>query len=115
MDDRHARHRRRRADPRRRPLDGFRTPDLARFTRLVATALAELPPELSDRADRVDVVVRDVPPTDEDPVPFAALVPGSGGQQRLEVYRRPIESRAQSRNELAIILADVIAEELEEL
>ncbi|MTV26005.1 hypothetical protein FTX61_11375 [Nitriliruptoraceae bacterium ZYF776] len=118
-DDRHRRHRRADADPRRRPADGFRTRDRDRFERLVDDAVASLPDELHGLLDGVVLAVAEVPPVGavggDDPVALASyLVPARGrsGPERLILFRRPLEARARTRAELAEVVREVVAHEL---
>jgi predicted Zn-dependent protease with MMP-like domain len=125
MDDRHGRHRRAPSDGRRRPLDGYRAINRARFERLVGDAVATLPPFILERLDNVQIVVADVPPPDVlgagdelllglyEGVPQtergwgAPILP-----DRITLYRRPIESRARTRAELARIVRDTVVHEV---
>jgi predicted Zn-dependent protease with MMP-like domain len=125
MIDRHARHRRRPADVRRRPIDGFRTLSAARFERVVEQALLTMPEHLLAHLDNVQITVADVPPpasdggTDEvllglyEGVPRterdfgAALLP-----DRITLFRRPLELRARSRRELAELVRETVVHEI---
>jgi predicted Zn-dependent protease with MMP-like domain len=135
VDDRHARHRRADADPRRRPSDGFRTGSAARFQRLVGDALALAPPGLLRYLADVEIVVDLVPPVADlnagvggDPSPPLAVYEaagrrsgrrGDGGRDgqppastdRVRLYRRPLEARARSAADLkSLVLETVVAE-----
>lgn len=126
MDDRHARHRRRNPDPRRRPVDGHRALSRRAFDRLVDQALTALPGPLLDRLDNVEVTVEDVPPPDalEDGEEVVLLglyqgVPqterdGAMGMlpDRITIFRRPLELRARSRDDLADLVRETVVHEL---
>lgn len=123
MDDRHGRHRRPPADRRRRPVDGFRTRDRARFARLVNEAARSLPTELQAWLPHVRVHVREVPPGDavESGPPLAhyagpALrdhtVETAGPYADLILYRRPLEARAHDRDDLGRLVRHVLVHEL---
>ena len=126
MDDRHARHRRRPADPRRRPVEGYRPTGALRFDRVVGDALRSLPPPLLEHIRRVEVHITYLPPTA--PPGAAAEVPlgryqtaetarwrrGAANRpvDRLVLYRRPLEARARSRAELVALVREVVVHEL---
>lgn len=125
-DDRHARHRRADTDRRRRPVDGFRARDLRRFERLVEDALAELPAELLSHLDDVLLTVADVPPADAAGAGGDAVLlglyqqaepadRGSGAAalpDRITLFRRPIETRATSKDDLAEIVRETVVYEI---
>lgn len=94
--DRHGRAHRADNDPRRRPPDGFRVAGAARFRRIVVDAIAALPDRLRSPLRGARLRVVDVPEepvlTSDGEVVLATL---DGGV--LTVYRRPVESRADSR------------------
>lgn len=124
-DDRHGRHRRADVDRRRRPVDGFRARDRLRFARLVEDALAELPPSFHDHLDGVLLVVQDVPPAPDDgldtaEVPLGGCWTTTDPRRRGEptttllLYRRPIEARAASRDDLLALVREVAVIELAE-
>ena len=96
--DRHGRTTRADNDPRRRPADGYRVRDAARFPRVVADAVAGLPDRLRREVADAQLRIVDVPavgPSTTDEVPLAAF-----DGTVLTVYRRPVESRADSRTTL---------------
>ncbi len=127
MDDRHARQRLRPADVRRRPIDGFRAGDAARFDRLVDAALRTLPAPLLDHLQTVVVQVADIPPPDPsgrgDEVLLAHYAPAEGRRahgrthrsaptDRLTLYRRPLESRARTKGELIDLVREAVLHEV---
>jgi predicted Zn-dependent protease with MMP-like domain len=125
MDDRHARYRRSDADRRRRPIEGFRALGSARFDRLVNDAIATLPRDLLVYLDDVEVAVEDVPPiaptgTGEQ-VELgryrAAARTGRGRRaaqppDRLTLFRRPLEARANDKRDLADLVQETVVQEL---
>ncbi|MEV6314007.1 metallopeptidase family protein [Streptomyces sp. NPDC051776] len=80
-------------------------------------------PQLSD----VDFIVREVPPpVSADPdgaspweagtVPLGRLVTAKGGRNaRIVIYRRPVEIRTKSRDERALLVHEVVVEQVAEL
>lgn len=106
MEDRHARHRRADADRRRRPSDGHRTAERARFERLASDAAAALPPPLRDELALVRV--REVP---DEPGLLAVAADSDDGVQ-VTLFRRPLELRAVSKLDLLELLRDTLAQHL---
>lgn len=123
MSERHARHRRSPSDRRRRPVDGSRAASTNRFERIVADAVASLPPRLSDHLEGVRIAIEDVPPAQPrgvgDEVPlgrFDVAVPGGreaprdgSPPDRLVLYRRPLEARAISQHDLADLVRQTLS------
>ncbi len=119
--DRHQRHRRTPADPRRRPVDGYRTFTVERFDRLIDDALGSLPRGLLDALDNVQVTVEDLPPDDPEELLLglyegvpqterefgAAMLP-----DRITLFRRPLERRSRTRDELADIVRETVVHEI---
>ena len=126
MDDRHARHRRRPADPRRRPIEGYRPTGALRFDRVVGDALRSLPAPLLEHLQRVEVHLVDLPPTAPsgaaDQIPLGRYETAEAARwrrrapdrstDRLILYRRPLEARARSRAELVALVREVVVHEL---
>jgi predicted Zn-dependent protease with MMP-like domain len=123
MEDRHARHRRREADGRRRPQDGFRALSLERFERLVVRALDTLPEGLLAYLDDVHVTIEDVPGADPlgrgDELLLgryqgAPRTPrdGDAGPDRITLFRRPLEMRAATRHELESLVRETVVHEV---
>lgn len=132
VDDRHARHRRADADPRRRPSDGFRTGSAARFQRLVGDALALAPSGLLRYLDEVEIVVELIPPIDAErddgdtpPLAVYEAARGASGHRsgaagaragassdRVRLFRRPLETRARSAADLKALVLEAVVTEL---
>ncbi len=123
--DRHARHRVRDVDPRRRPSDGRRARDGARFERLVAEALRTLPPPLLDHLDNVQLTIEDVPPADPvgsgDEILLGLYqgiprtergIDGGWLPDRITLFRRPLELRARSARDLAALVRETVIHEI---
>ncbi|MFC3238076.1 metallopeptidase family protein [Streptomyces nitrosporeus] len=69
-------------------------------------------PQLAD----VDFVVLDVPGATEDSVPLGSAVSALKGQPaQVVVYRRPVEIRTKSRDERALLVHEVVVEQVAEL
>lgn len=69
-------------------------------------------PQLAD----VDFVVLEVPSGSEDSVPLGGVLPASKGRPaRVMVYRRPVELRTKSRDERALLVHEVVVEQVAEL
>lgn len=118
-DDRHGRTTRADNDRRRRPSDGFRVRDAARFERLARDALATLPEELLEHLDDAEVRVDDLPALPSavggaaDEVPLAVFERAAAGRPaRVVVYRRPLEARALDRADLTELLRSAIGHEV---
>jgi len=116
-DDRHGRATRADNDRRRRPFDGFRVRDGARFERLAREALATLPEELLEHLADAEVRIADLPPPPPagaaDEVALAAFEPPAAGRPgRVVVYRRPLEARALDRADLAELLRSAVGHEV---
>ena len=124
MSDRHARHRHRPADPRRRPTDGYRADTPARFDRLVHEALQTLPRPILEHLQQVELLTLAVPPAhpegprQETPslATYQTRVRGQRGRRRrpdrLVLYRRPLELRSRDAHELRAIVRHVVLREV---
>lgn len=107
--DRHGRAARADNDQRRRPSDGFRTADRARFARVVRQAVDRLPPDLRAHLSSAELILEDVPDPDAGDVDLhgavtLARVHLAGPAlpvPRLTVFRRPLELRAERSADLA--------------
>ncbi len=107
-----------------------RAPDLRlptereRFDALVLSSVTQIEAQIEkrwhDRLGLVEYAVEDAPlvPDDWDgqQVPLSALIRGSGtSATRLVIFRRPIEHRSESREEVAAVVHLVLIEQLAEL
>ncbi|CAN5702976.1 hypothetical protein BH24ACT14_BH24ACT14_05730 [soil metagenome] len=106
--DRHGRGFRADNDRRRRPADGFRVRDATRFGQIVDEAISTLPARLAKPVERARITVVAVPPE-------TAAAPGQPqladfSTDRLTVYRRPLESRADGRAELVAMVRLAVGE-----
>jgi len=115
-DDRHGRASRSDNDRRRRPSDGFRLRDAARFARLTEDALATLPEPLLEALEDAELEIVDVPPepaAGADDVALAGFRPARGRvPARVTVYRRPLEARALARLELVELVRVAVGREV---
>ncbi len=89
----------------------------ARFDELVLDAIEHLEGRLGRSLDAIELAVEDVPPSD--PAPWEAAVPlgrsfpaTRSTSARIVVYRRPVESRAAGDAALALLVDDVVAEQV---
>ncbi|MFJ5804006.1 metallopeptidase family protein [Streptomyces decoyicus] len=98
-----------------------------------ADAFVDLVYDSRDRLERrwtqlsqVDFLVLEVPgfgpddgpdaDTDEETVPLGRVVPAAGGyRDRIVIYRRPVEIRTKSRDERALLVHEVVVEQVAEL
>lgn len=102
----------RRSRPRRTARD--------RFDALTLEIVTELDARWQRHLGLVEYAVEDTPlvPDDwhESAVPLSSLIRGSGGAPtRLVLFRRPIEQRCESRQELEALVLTVVVEQLAEL
>jgi len=85
---------------------------------LVAGAIARLERSWSRELEDIDVGVEDVPTSDPatwevNGVPVGQAFGRSAGQKaRITLFRRPLEARAADADELAILVLDVLVEQL---
>jgi predicted Zn-dependent protease with MMP-like domain len=100
------------------------TPELRtrreRFDDLTLAIVTEVDARWQDRLGLVEYAVEDAPqiPDDWDSavVPLASLVRGSGATPtRLVLFRRPIEHRCETRDELEALVLTVVVEQVAEL
>ncbi|MER5891003.1 metallopeptidase family protein [Streptomyces sp. NPDC001941] len=69
-------------------------------------------PQLAD----VEFMVQDVPGPQEDSVPLGDSLPAAKDRPaRITVYRRPVEIRTKSRDERALLVHEVVVEQVAEL
>ena len=91
-----------------------------RFDQLVLDVVAPLDERWQQHLGLVEYAVEDAPMVPDDwgdaTVPLSSLVRGKGQEPtRLVLFRRPIEHRAQDRDELEAMVHTVIVEQLAEL
>lgn len=91
-----------------------------RFDELVLDVVAEIERRWRDQLGLVEYAVEDAPQLPDDwsapTVPLAALVRGSGTTPtRLVVFRRPIERRCSTREDLETAVRGVVAEQVADL
>ena len=88
------------------------------FDDLVVEAAERLEAKWGSPFPAVEFAVEDVPPSDPAPwehaeVPLGRLFPASRGvPARVVVYRRPVETRVHGPRELALLVADVVTEQV---
>jgi predicted Zn-dependent protease with MMP-like domain len=96
-------------------LPGYRTRG-EQFDELVLDAVERLERRWKAQLEGVEFAVEDVPPSDPAPwergeVPLGRLFPGEPPlPTRIVVYRRPVETRADDRDDLAHLVNDVVVE-----
>ncbi|RJK95502.1 metallopeptidase family protein [Vallicoccus soli] len=98
-----------------------------RFDDLVLDAVERLERDWSRELADVEFAVEEVPPAGlpapadpaADPVPLGRSVPagaeGAGSPARVVVFRRPVEARAPEERELALLVHEVVVEQVAEL
>jgi predicted Zn-dependent protease with MMP-like domain len=100
-----------------------------RFDDLVLQAVVQLEPRWAAELSGIEFAVEEIPaasgPADlPDPVPLARLDPGSGDPRdagrpasppRIVLFRRPLLARADSEEDLAELVLDVVVEEFARL
>jgi predicted Zn-dependent protease with MMP-like domain len=101
-------------------LPGYRTRGEL-FDELVLDAVERLERRWSAQLEGVEFAVEDVPPSDPAPwergeVPLGRLFPADPPlPTRIVVYRRPVETRADDRDDLAHLVNDVVVEQVAHL
>ncbi|NHC13093.1 metallopeptidase family protein [Motilibacter deserti] len=91
------------------------------FDGLVLDAVEHLERRWEDRMRDIEIGVENVPPVEAppdspDPVPLGRAFPRVGDlPPRIVVYRRPLETRALDRRDLADLVQDVVTEQVAEL
>jgi predicted Zn-dependent protease with MMP-like domain len=88
------------------------------FDELVLEAVLRLQDRLPDQLRAVEFAVEDVPPpaADDGGIALGATVPARAGRPaRIVVYRRPVESRAAGERMRALLVSDVVVEQVAEL
>lgn len=91
-----------------------------RFDDLVVAVVSEIEDRWADRLGLVEYGVEDAPLVPDDwysgGVPLASLIRRGGGEPtRMVLFRRPIEHRAGSREELEGLVLMVVVEQVAEL
>ena len=91
-----------------------------RFDDLALGIVTDIDARWQDRLGLVEYAVEDAPqlPDDWSPgtVPLSSLVRGSGAQPtRLVLFRRPIEHRCETRQDLEAMVLTVVVEQVAEL
>ena len=100
-------------------LPGWRT-RAERFDDLVLSLVERLERQVGPAMDGVEFAVEAVPPSDPAPweagaVPLARYFPADGAAglaHRIVVYRHPVVARADGAVEIALLLRDVLVEQL---
>jgi len=100
------------------------------FEQLVAQALDELPPDIRDRLDNIDVVVEDWPDCAtlhraglRDPLQLLGIYHGVPRTRRthnyglvlpdkITIYRRPIQMRARTGEDVRLLVQRVVRHEI---
>jgi len=90
------------------------------FDDLALRLVSEVDERWQDRLGLLEYAVEDAPqiPDDwhPDTVPLSSLIRGTGTQAtRLVLFRRPIEHRCETRDELEALLLTVVVEQVSEL
>lgn len=89
-----------------------------RFDDLVLDSVARLERAWVKPLPPVDVAVEDVPPGDPAPwehaeVALGRLFAAQGDRRaRVVIYRRPVETRAESSRELSMLVGEVVTEQV---
>lgn len=89
-----------------------------RFDDLVIDAATRLEEAWGKPFPSVEFGVEDVPPSDPAPwehseVPLGRLFGAEGRDPaRIVIYRRPVETRTQGQRELAVLISDVVTEQV---
>ena len=92
----------------------------AQFDELVLSVVHDLEERWRDELGLVEFAVEETPLMPDDwsstTVPLASLVRGSGTRPtRLVLFRRPIELRSETRDDLAALVLTVLVEQVSEL
>jgi predicted Zn-dependent protease with MMP-like domain len=88
-----------------------------RFDQLVLDVVTEIDVRWQDRLGLVEYAVEDAPLIPDDwstaTVPLSSLVRGTGANPtRLVLFRRPIEHRAETRDDLEALVLTVVVEQV---
>ncbi|MET4926469.1 metallopeptidase family protein [Streptomyces sp. PSRA5] len=110
--DRHGRGMRGPVAPPQVPLSASRSDSFRDLVRDSVERLERRWPQLAE----IDFLVLDVPVTEDESVPLGRSVPeGKDRPARIVVYRRPVEIRTKSREERAMLVHEVVVEQVAEL
>ncbi|MFJ5227058.1 metallopeptidase family protein [Streptomyces sp. NPDC088400] len=110
--DRHGRGMRGPVAPPQVPLSTSRSDSFRDLVRDSVDRLERRWPQLAD----VDFLIMDVPSPEEDTVPLGSSVPAGKEQPaRIIVYRRPVEIRTKNRDDRALLVHEVVVEQVAEL
>ncbi|MFI6288848.1 metallopeptidase family protein [Streptomyces sp. NPDC051018] len=110
--DRHGRGMRGPVAPPQVPLSASRAET---FRDLVQDSVERLERRWTQLAE-VDFLVLDVPTAPEETVPLGTSLPAQKGlRARIVVYRRPVEIRTKNREERALLVHEVVVEQVAEL
>ncbi|WP_123525671.1 metallopeptidase family protein [Streptomyces sp. 840.1] len=110
--DRHGRGMRGPVAPPQVPLSASRADSFRDLVQDSVERLERRWPQLAE----VDFVVLDVPSTGEDTVPLGNALSAEKGQPaQIVVYRRPVEIRTKNRDERALLVHEVVVEQVAEL
>jgi predicted Zn-dependent protease with MMP-like domain len=94
------------------PLSASRAESFQDLVRDSVDRLERHWPQLAD----VEFLVMDVPGTQDESVPLGSSVPaGKERPARILVYRRPVEIRTKNRDERALLVHEVVVEQVAEL
>jgi hypothetical protein len=100
-------------------VPAVRSPKAA-FDAMVLAVVEDLEERWHDELGLVEFAVEEAPMVpddwDADTIPLASLVRGSAGRPtRLVLFRRPIELRAETRDDLSAMVLTVLVEQVSEL
>ncbi|QXE39331.1 metallopeptidase family protein [Streptomyces sp. GMY02] len=110
--DRHGRGMRGPVAPPQVPLSSSRSESFRDLVRDSVDRLERRWPQLAD----VEFMVMDVPTTQEETVPLGSSMPANKEQPaRILVFRRPVEIRTKNRDERAMLVHEVVVEQVAEL
>ncbi|MEU3184253.1 metallopeptidase family protein [Streptomyces sp. NPDC006923] len=110
--DRHGRGMRGPVAPPQVPLSASRSET---FRDLVADSVDRLERRWPQLAE-VEFLVMDVPTAQDESVPLGSSVPaGKERPARIVVYRRPVEIRTKSRDDRAMLVHEIVVEQVAEL
>lgn len=91
------------------------------FDEQVLDAVERLERHWARRLDGVEFAVEDIPPSEPAPwergdIPLGRFFPAEGQMPpRIVVYRRPVEGRAIGRDDLAVLVHEVVVEQVAHL